>query len=1446
MAFEYGISAKLNVDGALANVEKLIKKLGEAEEKAGGLKVSISINNELVRQLQSLKNVQTAQKQVTENTTKQAQEEERLAALQEKTAGIKQKNAQNAQMAEERLNKAKKETAATEQKNAQNAAAAEQKLAAQKQTDDDAHLARVQKIRTEEQKTATEAEKTARVRQQTEDAATKAAQERANTQRKADQAAEEYSNRINEGRLRGEERVQQEQQRTSQSKINTLAAIFRLYDQISRTQYNNEERERRAADAQYRRQQRAYKEQKANDDAIARDLEKQARIEQAQAEIKEKNNAKTRELREAIEANQKAQETYNRVLAKALPTVTEIKKAMEGLALSEKNLKRAQYRANSPLSGLIGKVGPNGTWGNTLRSVGGWVSKSGEAIQGMTQAFDAVRQPAENLFSSLWSSASSFFNKTVNGFMNLTQEGIEAFGTLEMAEIGFANFFNGSATEFTEQIKKAAVKMPMVGAADLARSVQYIAPLAKGDSQLALGAVEGVMKSIVYSGNDVSQYGTKALQNLTQVASGNLTATDIKEMMRQMPALPRLLASTETGSELLEGGQITTKAVKNYIAKYGSDAILGVFKEISEKSEASDIYDIANTTFKGAIEQLQEKVVLSWQEAFEKSGASSLVKDLLNELAQDGGIIDQFTEQLAHYGKMVVEWIKNNQDEIQEFVEAVGEGMKEVAKAFKEVATEVLQALEVLDGSGKLNVQKLKEFVKQIADFIKGLVKGYGSGLKTVISLLDTLRQRLGEDTFRKLGEAIGFLASPMAKLISTLGMLASNAGRAAGGLLTLLGGITQFGGFDKLITGSGAITTKLGNGIEKWSGGKITSAGFVGGVNKVASGVGKGLKAASFIALGVAADQAVDSLMEIAGVDNGVQQAVSGLMGGITGAAAGFQIFGLKGALIGGLIGAITGLVSEINEQKKQLQAQRNAEAARQSKVKLAEDQKKIKEYVLSNLETAGFKLDTESKAGRFTEQVLEKYIYDQTTRLDKDGNVIGTNLGALYGKGQEMAEMVTGWYRTKLAEEQLAEFTASTAFVNKGADKGGRVIDFKQDTAARDWVADFVERNILNGDTEAYDYTNPNEQVVEDYLDGYQLTYEQLDLLKEKEADVYEALEQQTTDLSTTLANIDDGINDLANDPDSPLNVLADYTEDLNTLLLQMTDELAQIAINTGSDDGSFVSSGVPGAKFANGEEAINYSKWQEKVYSGKASNAAAKQTVNKHLTEWYKSGRVTSDEASSLMVRSDYSRDAVAKVYGKTVGDNDDYMETYDKFVEIWRKALANRDSQPENSDEWAKWDYIINNDFAPYQHWLKKIQPGDWVALFQFQRDAEKALGQYGLHFRAAGGIIERLFARRGRGVDTVPAFLQPGEFVMRKSSVEKAGLGVMAALNRGDFASAAATLGNKFHNSWDQSHHWTNQITTNNNNNTSNYFFAGGQVRGRRGPYRSMANRVATI
>jgi hypothetical protein len=61
----------------------------------------------------------------------------------------------------------------------------------------------------------------------------------------------------------------------------------------------------------------------------------------------------------------------------------------------------------------------------------------------------------------------------------------------------------------------------------------------------------------------------------------------------------------------------------------------------------------------------------------------------------------------------------------------------------------------------------------------------------------------------------------------------------------------------------------------------------------------------------------------------------------------------------------------------------------------------------------------------------------------------------------------------------------------------------------------------------------------------------------------------------------------------------------------------------------------------------------------------------------------------------------------------------------------------------------------------------------------------------VQYRAGGGPV---YANEGtlvnfqpKGTDTVPAMLTPGEFVVKKSSVDKYGSGMMQSINAGNFA-----------------------------------------------------------
>lgn len=111
---------------------------------------------------------------------------------------------------------------------------------------------------------------------------------------------------------------------------------------------------------------------------------------------------------------------------------------------------------------------------------------------------------------------------------------------------------------------------------------------------------------------------------------------------------------------------------------------------------------------------------------------------------------------------------------------------------------------------------------------------------------------------------------------------------------------------------------------------------------------------------------------------------------------------------------------------------------------------------------------------------------------------------------------------------------------------------------------------------------------------------------------------------------------------------------------------------------------------------------------------------------------------------------------------------------------------------------------------------------------------------GYRFFAHGGMLTPAY----RGVDTVPAMLSPGEFVMKPSAVKKAGLGAMYALNRGDLGAAARSLAGNVSNNWYKNNNASINNSRNTKTNINNFKIINRNTSARLNSYYSLANRLA--
>lgn len=113
---------------------------------------------------------------------------------------------------------------------------------------------------------------------------------------------------------------------------------------------------------------------------------------------------------------------------------------------------------------------------------------------------------------------------------------------------------------------------------------------------------------------------------------------------------------------------------------------------------------------------------------------------------------------------------------------------------------------------------------------------------------------------------------------------------------------------------------------------------------------------------------------------------------------------------------------------------------------------------------------------------------------------------------------------------------------------------------------------------------------------------------------------------------------------------------------------------------------------------------------------------------------------------------------------------------------------------------------------------------------------RSMGGFAPIYRSSGGYAI--------GVDTVPAMLQPGEFIVRESASRAIGANVLNALNTGDFARAYMSMGAKFGMNKTYSSADYSQRITKTNHIVNNIRVINRSGSGTLNSYRNLANRLA--
>ncbi len=166
---------------------------------------------------------------------------------------------------------------------------------------------------------------------------------------------------------------------------------------------------------------------------------------------------------------------------------------------------------------------------------------------------------------------------------------------------------------------------------------------------------------------------------------------------------------------------------------------------------------------------------------------------------------------------------------------------------------------------------------------------------------------------------------------------------------------------------------------------------------------------------------------------------------------------------------------------------------------------------------------------------------------------------------------------------------------------------------------------------------------------------------------------------------------------------------------------------------------------------------------------------------LDRWVAQGTITADQASVLADRFGLTADAADRVDGGRTAS-----------------LYADDQATPTILAVNARLDMMARSRTARIQ--------------VQIDNPHARALGMQ----LAAGGLVPQHLATGGpvymatggpQGTDTVPAWLTPGEFVMRKSAVDRVGADYLSAMNEGRMSPVGASAGG---GSYDNSRHTTIQ------------------------------------
>lgn len=1079
-------------------------------------------------------------------------------------------------------------------------------------------------------------------------------------------------------------------------------------------------------------------------------------------------------------------------------------------------------------------------------------------LSGMDKAYSGFRSIGTTFLSTIGNIATQSLDMVGFSVTGMVDEAMEQERKLQQSKIGFGNMFKGQDTDaMVRQVRQTAASSPGLNSGDLADYINQLGAVAGGNFDTAFNATMGILKTVSYGGGDANSQMGYIIKNVRDVmAKSKATQVDIQQFNRAMPLLAKAMESIGA-SEFLKDGQLT-------ITKDNASKLMEAFAKLNTPDNpAYNIFEQTSKTLAGIQEEFKEATASAIAEGLEGIGFFDALADVAKNslLPEIEGDIGEFFKWIGQASKEI-DWNALKQE--------IGVVVVEVKGLVGELATYFKDNF--------LNTDTLKLAVQIIGEFIKGLLEG----AKGFLEMINGLRQWLGDDGLKNLASSLGkavtqgWIFSKVLSLVAGGFETFSHVAQASFFLRQNIGGT---GGMTASVKSAGSIASLMslaglpnwptikGNGFAEKAGSVVTS--LTGGrvllgdrVTQGIQGAGMLLKGGASLAkqLGVSAlkggvvailgDAVSDVVRNLNAFGDATDKVADVLkVGGATiGGAIASKVLGPLGMLGGALLSAVVAI-----KQAEQAANERRAEETTEAVKKLKSDKgEEVVEETIKAYQAAGGVFDANTNAGTWARNELVKWLDSHPMEewtAEKTLDILSEAV-----RQKSLHEKMVGVGSTnefKYLEGAKVDWITEQNGVRVVTDKGKE-------------LADIIRKyNLVGAKDDEIESIN-DETLISTYLNGNELNLAQLDYLKQKSIEFENEVATVTTDSRDKITeaiekagNINDAITQATTAGDK---MVADALSFIKAIDLKILEARGIIVDSIGDNpvvNEETLEELVGKSAAARAKEWEGRGWWQKTLFD--VGNSARNSLI----------GILGGNGESQSIIRMQESIDSLGK---EILGGNLN-AEDKAKKESLLNTLLAAKDHY--NQIEAGDWDSLKNmyNEMAgalisqEYFDWLpEKSRPTEaqladdnefynyigWLiaelrragfdkvprSLFVRGRSVEAAYATGGFVkpvYRAGGGI--------GRGVDIVPAYLQPGEFVQRQSAVQKAGLSVMNALNNGDLSAAYKLIGAKLSNTWN--HNRTTNSNSDNRRYQSNTFFIRNTTNaGRAGTRSSIANRLA--